>query len=93
MQKNRRYAILVFLISAILVSVLFNLRVFLYVIEKGITDEVHPRLYYVGFNFIIELVVFFLVALLNYVWIETLLQRFHSKRGRIPFIILCNLVL
>ena len=69
------------------------MRVLLWVIEIGITDETWPRLYYLFFNFIIEFVVFVLVGMLNYAWIETLLQRFHSKRGRIPFIILFNLVL
>jgi two-component system LytT family sensor kinase len=93
MQKNRRYAIFVFLISAILVSVLFNMRVLLWEIEIGITDETWPRLYYLFFNFIIEFVVFFLVGMLNYAWIETLLQMLPSKRGRIPFIILGNLAL
>jgi hypothetical protein len=50
MQKNRRFAILVFLISAILVSILFNMRLLLWVIENGITDEFGPRLYYLIFN-------------------------------------------
>ena len=34
-----------------------------------------------------------LVGMLNYAWIETLLQRFRLKREKIPFIILSNLVL
>jgi two-component system LytT family sensor kinase len=93
MRKNRRYAILVFLISAILVSVLFNMRVLLWVIEIGITDETWPRLYYLFFNLIIEFVAFVLVGMLNYTWIDTLLQRYLLKRGRIPFIILSNLAL
>ena len=92
MQKNPRYAILVLLITALLVSVLFNLRIFLWVIENGITNEIRPRLEYHWFNFIIEFVVFFLAGLLNYSWIESLIRRFSFQRGRIPIVVLCNLL-
>jgi sensor histidine kinase YesM len=91
MQKNRSFAILIFLISAILVSVLFNLRGFLWILEFGFSDEIKPRIYYMLFNFIIEFVVFFLAGLLNYSWIESLICRYSIRQGRIPFIILCNL--
>jgi len=91
MQKNRRYALLAFLILAVLVSVLFNLRAFIRILEFGISDEIKPRIYYVLFNFIIEFVVFFLAGLLNYSWIESLIRRFSILRGRILFVILCNL--
>lgn len=93
MQKNRRYAILILLISALLVSVLFNLRIFLWVIENGITNESRPRLEYHWFNFIIEFVVFFLAGMLNYSWIESLIRRFSIRRGRIPIVVFCNLLI
>jgi len=93
MQKNRRYAILILLISALLVSVLFNLRIFLWVIETGITNEIRPRLEYHWFNFIIEFAVFFLAGMLNYSWIESLIRRFSIRRGRIPIVVLCNLLI
>jgi len=92
MKKNRRYALLVLLISALLVSVLFNLRIFLWVLENGYTREIRPRLEYHWFNFIIEFVVFFLAGLLNYSWIESLMHRFSIRRGRIPMVVLCNLL-
>jgi sensor histidine kinase YesM len=92
MQKNRRYAILVLLITALLVSVLFNFRIFLWVLENGYTREIRPRLEYHWFNFIIEFVVFFLAGLLNYSWIESLIRRFSVRRGRIPIVVLCNLL-
>ncbi len=92
MQKNPRYAILVLLITALLVSVLFNLRIFLWVLENGYTREIRPRLEYHWFNFIIEFVVFFLAGLLNYSWIESLIRRFSVRRGRIPIVVLCNLL-
>jgi len=43
-----------FLILAILVSVLYNMRVFPWQMEYGFTDELRPRIYYALFNFIIE---------------------------------------
>jgi len=92
MQKNRRYAILTFLILAILVSVLYNMRIFLWVLEYGFTDEGRPKLYYMLFNFIIEFAVFFLVGLLNYSWIVSMIHRFSIRRGKLPFIALCNLL-
>ncbi len=38
MHKKSRYALLVLLISALLVSILYNFRTFLWVIENGITN-------------------------------------------------------
>lgn len=92
MLKSQRYAILILLISALLVSVLFNIRIFLWVLNNGLTPEVKPRLEYHMFNIIIEFVVFFLAGLLNYSWIESLLSRFYIRRLRIPFVVLCNLL-
>jgi len=92
MRKNERYAILVLLISALLVSVLFNIHTFLWVLEYGLNDEVNPRVAYQMFNFIIEFVVFFLAGLLNYSWIESLISRFSIQRFKIPFAALCNLL-
>jgi hypothetical protein len=92
MHKNPRYPILAILISALLVSVLFNMRVLIWVIEIGLTDEVRPRLYYLLFNTIIEFVVFILVGWLNYSWIETGIRHFSIRRGKVSFMVLGNLV-
>jgi len=92
MQKNQRYAILVLLLSAILVSVLFNFRIFLWVLVNGLDEQILPRLTYQMFNFIIVFVIFFLAGMLNYSWADALLGRFYVRRGRIPIVILLNLV-
>jgi len=92
MQKNQRYAILVLLLSALLVSVLFNFRIFLWVLVNGLDEQIKPRLTYQMFNFIIVFVAFFLAGMLNYSWADSLLGRFSIRRGRIPVVILLNLV-
>jgi two-component system LytT family sensor kinase len=92
MHKNPRYALLVLLITALLVSVLFNFRIFLWVLVNGLTEQIRPRLSYHMFNFIIEFVVFFLAGLLNYSWTDTLIRRFSLRKWKIPLIALCNLL-
>jgi hypothetical protein len=90
--KNQTYAILVLLVSALLVSFLFNFRIFLWVLVNGLDEQIKHRMTYQMFNFIIVFVAFFLAGLLNYSWADSLLGRFSIRRGRVPFIILLNLV-
>jgi len=92
MQKNKRYALLVLLISALLVSVLFNFRIFLWALVNGLTEEIKPKLSYHMFNFIIEFVVFFLAGMLNYAWTDSLIRKFSMRKWRIPFTVLSNLL-
>jgi sensor histidine kinase YesM len=92
MHKNPRYAILVLLISALLVSVLFNFRIFLWVLVNGLTEDIKPRLSYQMFNFIIVFVVFFLAGMLNYAWTESLIRKLSLPKWRIPIVVLSNLL-
>lgn len=92
MQKNPRYAILILLISALLVSVLFNFRIFLWVLVNGLSEEIKPKLVYQMFNFIIVFVVFFLAGMLNYAWTDSLIRKLSLHKWRIPIVVLSNLL-
>ena len=97
-QANR--AVLFIIISAFLVSILFNIRTLITMFEflSDASDDglgksrIQSRFKFTYFNLIIEFTVFSLVAFFNYSWLDKLIDLNRFKRAKITVIILSNLV-
>ena len=101
MNNTKVRSILIIVVSAFLVSILFNIRTFIALFEmlskvEAIDPErvhgIESRLKFSFFNLIIEFVVFVLVAFFNYSWLEKIVDLEKFKRGSIPIIVISNLI-
>jgi len=106
MNNTRIRTVLIIFISALLVSVLFNIRSFIALFEaltridndvvegagRGLKAGLGARLKFSWFNLIIEFVVFSLVAFFNYSWFEKIIELNRFKKIKIPIIVLSNLI-
>lgn len=100
MNKTKYRYIIIIVISAILVSTLFNIRVFLRMYEMLSLGEharhrggIQHRMYFAVFNFIIEFIVFSFVAFFNLFWLEKIIKLSKLIKGKILVIILSNLTI
>jgi len=100
MRSIKNNAILIIFLSAILLVVLYNFRLFNFYIEHMDPDRVieHPgrfyrRLYYGIFNLFLEFIVFLVVAFFNYSWIDYLRNKFLKGKSKTIVLILGNLIL
>ena len=104
--NRRNRTLLIILISALLVSILFNIRSFITIFEELGKPEVGDvlrsrrirlglefRMKFAWFNLIIEFVVFTLAAYFNYKLFDKLLDRLRLHKMRLPSLIAGNLIL
>jgi two-component system LytT family sensor kinase len=103
--NNRSRTIIIIFLSALLVSVLFNIRVFISLYEALSSAEmvevvkeryragIKSRLQFAWFNLIIEFVVYTIVAFFNYSWFDIILNKVRITRWHIPLIVSGNIAL
>ena len=97
---NKKYRfIIIIIISAVLVSILFNIWSFLRVYEMlsqhgpaERSDRMYLRMYFPIFNFIIEFIVFCTVALFNLFWLDKMIKLNRFKKGKGLVIIISNII-
>jgi len=103
--NNRSRTIIIILLSALLVSVLFNIRTFIRLFEAlsnadltEVPDQrfkkgVESRMQFALYNLIIEFVVYTIVAFFNYSWFDMILNKARITRWNIPLIVSGNIAL
>ena len=103
--NNRSRTIIIIFLSALLVSVLFNIRAFINIYEAlssaklaEVTDSrlkagIEFRLQFAWFNLIIEFAVYTIVAFFNYSWLDMILMRARITHWHIPLAVTGNIAL
>ena len=98
MNKTNKYSILIIIVSAILVGILFNIRVVFYVLEKletqSFSDMLDGQMTDIKFGilrFIFQIIIFCIVAFFNYSWKDKLIHPGMYKAGRVLLIIITNI--
>lgn len=97
----KRNTVLIIFLSAILLVVLYNFRLFHFYLEhmqNGGANIEHPKRFYgrmmVGsFNLVTEFIVFIIVTFFNYSWHERFTRTLKSIRLKIAYLIAGNLLL
>jgi len=100
MNKTNRYNILIIIISAILVTVLYNYKLIFFILEqletKGFSemdDRGMIRIYIGVISTVVHFILFCVIAFFNYSWKDKLINPRMSKIGKIPLIILGNFLI
>jgi len=103
--NTRSKTIIIIFLSALLVSVLFNIRAFINLYEalssaklaeaaaSKVKVSIESKLQFAWFNLIIEFAVYTIVAFFNYSWFDRILKKTRITRGHIPLAFTGNFAL
>ncbi len=98
MDKIKKYSFWIIIVSAIIVTILFNIRSFGHVKEmlessrfREMPDKGMIRVYFLVYTSIFQFLTFSILALLNFSWKEKVVNFGYSKSSKTFLIILINI--
>lgn len=98
--KTNKYTTLIIIVSAILIAILFNIRMIFFLVEQletksfsEINDGVMLRFYFGIISFVFHILLFCVIAFFNYLRKDKLIPHTISKTGRNLLIIFANILI